>query len=267
MRGTVAIALVVAALASACTSGDGGSPEPAGAAPAASTSTNEREAPLVPESFVARAAPFRVVLSWQAPPEEVDRYELFRDGQPLATQSGSATSFVDKDVVPGQIYNYEIAAQTGDLVSGRLHQSVETPTPALRAARLEGTFNITTRFTSKSGYGDYTPPNFGWRFIPRCGQRACDVVLRDIHERGFRVRLDRRGARYRGTYTGPFTIECEGSGSTSTVKIAVRIAAAAAIDGAWLATRIRGTIEHSEVAQFGCRAAEATLALRGRLPR
>lgn len=263
----MSIVLVVSGLAAGCMGGDGEEAGPSASAPQATTAAEEPPAPEPPSSFTAEAAPFEVVLTWELPTEDVQRFELFRDGAPLATRSGSASSYTDDDVVPGQVYDYQIAAATDELVTTRVNVSTETPVPPLRAARLEGTFNIATRFTSKTGYGDYTRPNFGWRFVPRCKEGPCDVAWRDIHEPRFRARLERRGARYSGRYTGVFTIECEGNRSTSTVDLELSVVAGAAIDGEWLATRVRGTIDQSEVEQFGCRSAEATMTARGRLSR
>ncbi|HXV32770.1 MAG TPA: hypothetical protein VD769_02075 [Gaiellaceae bacterium] len=269
MRKTLATVLVGAALAvSGCMGSDEDEAATTSAAPpATSTAEAEPPAPPKPSGFTADAAPFEVVLTWEAPSADVQRFELFRDGASLAIVTGSTTSFTDEDVTPGQAYAYQIAAQAGELVSERVNADAVTPVPPLRAARIDGTFNVATRFTRKTGYGDYSRPNFGWRFVPRCRTGPCDVLVRDIHERRFRVRLERRGARYAGTYQGQFTIECEGNRSTSTVEIDLRVAAAAAIDGEWLATRVRGTMEQSEVAQFGCRSAEAAMTFRGRLPR
>ena len=266
MRKTVSIVLVVAGLAAGCMGGGGDEAATTASAPQASSTPAEPPAPEPPSSFTAEATPFEVVLTWNPPAEEVQRFEIFRDGAPLATQSGSSTSYTDVDVVPGQAYDYQIASATGEVETERVSADAETPVPPLRAARLDGTFNIATRFTSKTGYGDYSRPNFGWRFVPRCAEGPCDVAWRDIHNNRFRARLERRGARYSGTYTGKFTIECEGNPSTSTVDLELKVVAAEAIDGDWLATRVRGTIEQSEVAQFGCRSAEATIAVRGRLP-
>lgn len=269
MRKTVSIALVGAALtASGCMGGGGDEAATTSAAPpATSTAEEEPPAPLPPSDFAADATPFEVVLTWEPPPADVQRFELFRDGASLAIVTGSTTSFTDEDVTPGQAYAYQIAAQAGEQVTERVNADVVTPVPPLRAARLDGTFDIATRFTSKVGYGGYSRPSFGWRFVPRCRTGPCAVLLRDIHDTRIRAQLARRGPRYVGTYRGPFTIACEGNPSTSTVDVALRVVAAGAIDGEWLATRVRGTIEQSEVAQFGCRPAEAALTVRGRLSR
>ena len=155
----MSIVLVVSGLAAGCMGGDGEEAGPSASAPQATTAVEEPPAPEPPSSFAAEPAPFEVVLTWEPPTEDVERFELFRDGARLATQSGSASSYTDDDVVPGQVYDYQIASATDELVTTRVNVSTETPVPPLRAARLEGTFNVSTRVASKSGYGNYTPNN------------------------------------------------------------------------------------------------------------
>ena len=140
--------------------------------------------------------------------------------------------------------------------------------PPLRAARLDGTFSIATRFTSKTGYGEYTRPSYGRRFVPRCRQGACNVGWRDIHDRSFRSRLERRGPRrYSGTHTGQIGMECGTAPMTTTIVLDLRVVAAEAIEGEWVATKLRGTIDQTDPAQLGCRSGAATLAVRARLAR
>jgi hypothetical protein len=265
--GTALLAVALAASGAACTgSSDAGeAATPTQRAPSATV--EETPAPLPPASFAAEATPFKIVLTWDPPPDEVERFELFRDGYSLGTQLGSLTSYTDQDVRPGQVYNYEIASRSGELVSGRLHQSVETPVPPLRAARLAGSFDVRTRFLSKSGYGEYAAPTFGWRFRPKCGSGPCDVVLRDLHEARTRATLQRRGTRYRSSFTGRIGLECSGSPVTSSVTVALRVDDARVVGSEWLATRLVGTVSHSEGAQLGCRASSARLAVRARLVR
>lgn len=262
----MSIVLVVSGLAAGCMGGDGEEAGPSASAPQA-TSTAGPPAPEPPSSFAAEPAPFEVVLTWEPPTEDVERFELFRDGARLATQSGSASSYTDDDVVPGQVYDYQIASATDELVTTRVNVSTKTPVPPLRAARLEGTFNIATRFTSKTGYGDYSRPSYGWRFVPRCREGPCNVAWRDIHDTGFRSRLERQGSRYRGTYTGEIGMECETAPMTTTIDVDLRVVAAEALDGEWIATRLRGTIDQTDAAQLGCRSGAATMAVRARLAR
>ena len=43
------------------------------------------------------------------------------------------------------------------------------------------------------------------------------------------------------------------------------MAKAKAIDGEWRATKLEGTVEHSEAIQFGCRSGQAKLAIKALL--
>lgn len=221
-----------------------------------------------PSDFTAKATAFKVVLSWTPPGGDyVERYALFRDGAALTTIVGTAATYTDEDVAPGLPYSYEIESRRGDAVSERVAADTETAVPPLQSARVDGTFNITTTFVRKTGYGDYQHPNFGWRFDPQCPEGPCNVDVRDIHERAFRVELERKGAHYTGTYTGQFTIECGNSRSISTVTLNLHVDAAEAVGEEWLATSLSGSMKQSEAAQLGCQPAEATFSVHGLLVR
>ena len=191
------------------------------------------------------------MLTWEPPTEDVERFELFRDGARLATQSGSASSYTDDDVVPGQVYDYQIAAATDELVTTRVNVSTETPVPPLRAARLEGTFNIATRFTSKTGYGDYTRPSFGWRFVPRCQAKAPATWPGGTSTTpASALGSSAKGPLQRQVHRGDRESSARGTDDLDDRRRS-RVVAGAALDGEWLATRLRGTIDQSEAAQFG----------------
>lgn len=265
-RATAAVVIAVVFVVTACMGegeGDAGT-EGSSVALASPTTTTDRVLP--PSDFVARATPFRVVLTWASPPEEVETYAIYRDGFALTRDlPGSETSFSDDTATPGAAYTYEIQAHAGRSNSDRVAVGVETLLPPLKAARLAGDFAINVRILSQSGYGEYTPSTYGWRFRPRCKEGACNVVWRDLHERRIRATLQRRGARYQGSYTGFFWIECGGARSTSSVTLDLRVTMARVIGNEWRATRVRGTLHQSESSQLGCGSSEAAVAVRGRL--
>ena len=260
---TVVIGVLLAFAAAACM-GDGSAEDEA-------TSTGKKgpEAAQSPANLAADPTAFGVRLSWTAPAEgpDIERYALYRDGTWLAFVPGSETGYSDDGVMPGKKYSYEIEARAGKTASDRTSVSVETPVPALRAARLDGFFNVKTRFRSQSGYGDYDAPSYGWRFEPRCREGACDVRWSDLHEKQIHGKLERHGARYRGSYTGFFFIACSNAHSTSSLRIDLQVVKARVIDDEWRATRVIGTIDQSEAQQLGCRSSEAELAVRARLAR
>lgn len=266
MRLNASWMLIVLALAlapaAACTGGGDDGEEGTSTPPATSTGS---AGVLPPTNFAARPAASRVVLTWARPAGDVDDYALYRDGVALASVPGSEARFTDEDVSPGEAYTYEIEARLGDETSGRVAVDTETTLPPVEAARVEGSFNVSTRVASQSGYSDYRRSNFGWRFRPRCREGPCDVLWADLHLRRLRATLNRSGARYRGTYTGRFLIECGGSASTSRVTLDLRVDAARAIGADWRATRLSGTLDHSESPQLGCVASAAELEIRARL--
>ena len=261
----MSIVLVVSGLAAGCMGGNGEEAGPSASAPQTTTAVKEPPAPEPPSSFTAEAAPFEVVLTWEPPTEDVERFELFRDGAPLATRSGSASSYTDDDVDPGRAYDYQIAAATDEVITTRVSVSTETPLPPLRAARLEGTFDVSTRVANESGYGTYRPSNLGWVFRPQCAEGPCNVRWRDLHQKRLRTVLKRAGTRYRGDFSGQFLIECAGSPATSAVELDLQVERARPIDDEWRATHLVGTIDHSEAAQLGCGPSEAQLTVRARL--
>jgi hypothetical protein len=88
-----------------------------------------------------------------------------------------------------------------------------------------------------------------------------------MHEREIRTRLQRRGKRYGGSYTGFFGLQCGSTNVTSTVTVSFEVTMARVIDGRWVATRFKGRLDQAESEQLGCRSSEATLAVSGRLVR
>lgn len=233
-----------------------------------SSATTTRATPLAPGSFEAAAAPRRVVLRWTVPTDgdAVETYEITRDGRSRGTVSGTETSYTDRDVSPGTAYRYGIQSRSGGGTSDEIFVEARTKVPPLKAARLQGAFNVTTKTLSSSGYQNSPEaPSLGWRFRPKCKVGACSVVWNDLHARRVRTLLRRSGARYGGTYTGFFNVLCAGTRSTSTVTVELRVKRARMIGGEWRAARFVGTVKQSEASQLGCITSGATLSVRGRL--
>ena len=75
--------------------------------------------------------------------------------------------------------------------------------------------------------------------------------------------LKRTGATYKGSDSGPLNARCGDTIVTSTVDISFKVVKAKAIDGAWTATRITGTIVQTEEAQLGCVATQLDQSIVG----
>ncbi len=268
LRTLTVLGVTLAFIAASCSGAGGEAGTSTGlrqdAAPDPATSENV----LPPSSFTAEAGSLAVVLTWARPPGPVEGYAIFRDGVELGTLLASATRFTDdRGVVPNREYLYEIEARAGTAASERVAVSAETVEPPLKAARLQGTFNVRARNVSVTGFREHDVPTYGWFFHPLCDQRACDARFGDLHQKRVRTKLERRGARYRGSYTGHFGVECESTPASSTVTIALEVVAARAVAGEWRGTRVEGTITIAQAAQLGCTSGRVEQEIHARLLR
>jgi hypothetical protein len=207
------------------------------------------------------------VLSWSAPTgsAKIVGYEVRRNGTRLEAVSAGETTLTDFDVGPGQTYTYEIRAHGPSGFSDPLSTDARIAVPPLRAARLEGDFGVKAKVVDQSGYERFEGSTFGWRFKPKCGKGACDVVWRDVTDKHMRALLKRKQTRYSGSYTGLFLVKCGGTRSTSHVQLSLTVVKARAIAGEWRATTLTGTLSSSESAQFGCISSHAVQSVKGKL--
>jgi hypothetical protein len=213
----------------------------------------------------ASASSFEVELTWNAPDGDLaaDGYEVFRDGDLLEEVPGSASAFTDDTVLPEQSYEYAVRAHAGGIVADDVTVDVTTPTAPLNVARVAGNYSVKARLVSKSGVDDYPSDHTrGWRLKPRCKQGPCSIVWSDLYKRSERIRLERQGKAYEGSGTSSAFIECQGVESTSSVEVRLVVDRARVVRGSWTATRLSGTLTHSESEQLGCRAGRVELAIR-----
>ena len=223
---------------------------------------------LPPSGLTATADGFSVELDWSPPSggAEVLGYEVRRGRSVLEIVSRTSTSLIDDDVRPGKKYTYEVRARGKGKVSEPASAAVRIKVPPLRAARIEGDFNVIAKVVSKTGYSRFGQgTTFGWHFKPKCRAGACAVVWRDVFAKRFHAILKRKGGRYVGNYTGFFLVKCAGTNSTSSVDLDLKVKKARAIAGQWRATRLGGTLTSSEAPQFGCLAARAVTSIKAKL--
>jgi hypothetical protein len=222
-----------------------------------------------PEDPEAKASPFRVALSWSDDDATVDSdgYEIRRNGTWIGDVEPGVMHFVDKEAIPGRSLTYKIRTQSLD---GRFSEpasiEVSTPLPPLSEARVAGTFDVRAQVTSQYGYSEYGHPTFGWRLTPSCDTRACGFRARDLVN-DFTMMFTRKGGMYSASLTGRLGLACSGTPVTSNGTVELRVKKAHVIGREWRATKLVGTMRHSEAEQLGCRASGATLALNGRLVR
>ena len=215
---------------------------------------------LPPSGLTATAHGFRVELDWTPPSggAEVLGYEVRRGRGVLEVLPQTSTSLTDDDLRPGKKYTYEVRTRGKGNFSEPASAEVRIKVPPLKAARVEGDFNVIAKVVSKTGYSRFGQgTTFGWHFQPKCHAGACAVVWRDVFAKRFHATLKRSGARYAGNYTGFFLVKCGGSNSTSSVDLDLEVKKARAIAGEWRATKLGGTLTSSEAPQFGCVAGRA----------
>ena len=258
-RSLLCVLLVAVPLAlSGCDSGGGGAEAESKPAP---------KTLLPPVGFSATADGFTVRLSWSADPASatIEGYEIRKNGRPLTEPTSSSTSYTDTRVKPGKTYAYEIRSKSAAKTSEPVADEVKIKTPSLKEARLEGDFGVTTRIVRQTGYSSVERVDTGWRFNPKCRRGACDVVWRDVLLENVKGILKQDGKKYTGSYHGYFGVSCGGSHSSSSVDVSFTVVRARALAGEWRATKIEGTVDSSEVSQFGCVGGSASVAVKGTL--
>jgi hypothetical protein len=227
------------------------------------------EVPLIPpRDLEGKARPSKVALSWLGPASWVEeaRYEIRRNDTFIGYVDPPRKRFIDDEVAPGTDYTYEVRVEGPDgTFSDAVSVELSTPLPPLAEARVEGTFDVRSKITDETGYGDYTAPGFGWTLRPACGSGPCGFTLRDIVRDDLKLSLTRQKLTYTGTFSERFEIQCEGTGVISNGTVVLRVAKARVLDGEWRATRLTGTLSHQEAAQLGCRSSSATLSLTATL--
>ncbi len=259
-RAPLALALSLAgALAGACTP----APEDPSLSPE-SEPTVENLAITEPGPWKPDGSNWTLRLAW-SPPDgfEADRYEVSRDGAVVA-EDVSATEWIDLEVQPSTRYVYSVAAISAD--DTRTREAVvpiETQAPAVEDARLDGAFVMTMRVERARGTRD--PVSGGrvvFRFDPGCAAGPCAVRWR-VRDRQTDAMLQRRGDTYRARARTPLFIkDCGGVVVDESVKVRLRVTAAAPISDRWQATRIEGSIEEAS-SSAGCLRAAIDWSLRG----
>jgi hypothetical protein len=210
----------------------------------------------------------KVTITWTQPTGGVPvaGYLVYRNSAQMAELPASETAFTDTSPRPGT-YTYGVLATTdGALQSDQATIEVTVDTPPLTKARVEGTFNVKTTAISQDGYldptGGYT---LGWSFDPKCDEKACDVVWKDINDKEFTTTLHRKGLSYTGSDSGKFNVTCGGAVLVTKLAISFKVVRATVLDGEWRASTIEGSLTQSEEPQLGCVGSQAVMSLAATL--
>src|SRR5439155_26256569 len=128
---------------------------------------------------------------------KVNTYSVFRDGTIVTTVTAPTTTYTDTNVSPGRAYTYEVDAQSGKTISGKVSVQVTTPVPKLTDGRLAGVFNLKAHVISSSGFASLNSNiTLGWRLTPKCSSGACNVGWAEIGQNSFKGTFKRNKGSY-----------------------------------------------------------------------
>ena len=227
-------------------------------------------APQAPANLTARADRFKVVLTWRpGGGAEPLGYSLYRDGRPVGASLGTATRFVDKDVIPGTRYRYVVKAYGGEFgaESDGSATTVRTMPAPPALARLAGVFSVRLRVSSSYGITEVHGYTAAWRMKPDCPDGPCAVHMGDLNGPIPNLELARRSGTYDGEISGDAGYACGGVPMGATYDLHLRVTDAADEKGAWGVTKLEGTLSLSLPESLGCQAGGATYELSGSLTR
>lgn len=254
VAGGLGLLLVGAGLAALLLGGGGDGPRAGGGSDG---NASEPAALAPPTSLTAETRPFAVTLTWTAPPGEVSRFVVVRDGKRVGRVGPDQHRFVDDTALPGAQYRYEVEAVAGGESALSRPLPVVTPRAPLGQARVEGLYTIDARDTSHFGYSSFAGAfQSGWRFKSKCRQGPCSVTWKDVQGAGVSGSLTGRGAHYAGTGTTRFAT-CGNVATSGTITLELKVIRAASLRGSWRAIKLRGTLVERSAAQLGCVAAGA----------
>jgi serine/threonine-protein kinase len=193
-----------------------------------------------------------VEIAWSGPAKGPvpNRYEVFQDGQEVASIPGSTTNYRDSGLHPDTTYQFKIIAIRGrqrSLPSGTL--TVTTTTPPLSDAVLNWSGTVTYKVVAASDWQLKVGETMlnTWAFTPLCTSGPCDVTLNgQIYGWSFTARLTRSGSTYSGVaprgYSNGSDWSC-GSNTNNRTALYIQLKAkGAAWKGQWSITSFTGTV-------------------------
>jgi hypothetical protein len=229
--------------------------------PSPTTESAPNRRPKAVRHLSSRSEDWVVQLTWDVPQgTEIDHYVVKRGGTMIA--SPSSPSYEDDDVVPGSSYSYSVVA-----VSPAGRKSVpervtaHVPTVPQSEATLSGTYAFQMHAVSQHGYKDSYRGTFWIDVIFEPTIEHTRVSFQLLDTPSIRGRMYSKGdGRFHGTAAGDWGTTCGQRASISHFVWDVRIEHASPdnAEDLLVADRVSATLEVSEPAQSGCRAAGVT---------
>jgi serine/threonine protein kinase len=203
---------------------------------------------LITDSSTISSVAFR----WSSPATgpAPDRYEILRDGRPVASVPGNIAFYQDKGLAPDSFYKFQvIAIRGGRLSSESAVLSMSTLIPPVSDAVLNGTwgafYTVTTVVpVGAGGWKDGDSWSDTWTFTPACAVGPCDVTLAGkFYGWAFTTSLSRSGAVYTGTVSLDKLQYCVRSSNytPSILRIRIQVQEGGVAGQAWRAISWGGT--------------------------
>ncbi len=82
--------------------------------------------PAAPSNFQAKVLENAVVLSWRDNSNNESGFNIYKDSSLIFTTTPNVTSYKDEDILPNSVYNYSLAAFSGNMESDRVSITVHT---------------------------------------------------------------------------------------------------------------------------------------------
>ncbi len=195
-------------------------------------------------------------------------FEIIRDRTQVAKIGQGATTWSDSGLSAGTTYTYVVRAVAGKMGISSPPVTVKTGVPALSAAALAGTWQVTYRVTSSS-LVDAAPgqvATFRWAFVSACdGKRPCGGTwtIYPSNAATLTGTLRVNAGRFLGSMRDQPLGICGGAGIVASAETVIHPMKASMLAGRWAATRFQGVFSESFPAQNGCPASELTATITG----
>jgi hypothetical protein len=199
-----------------------------------------------------------ITLKWTPGRESGETFVIYRGDSEIGTAAEGTSTFRDEGLRPASAYTYSVAARIGARESDPSTSiDVETATPPLTEARLEGDWKVLYDVTG-SNLSNAQPGirlSFDWMIDPACESGACSALFRIPLEQGaVDGRLARHGARYDGTIENASLGNCGARPDppNDSAVISLKVTRATLRNGGWTAVRFEGSFQEHFPPRLGC---------------
>jgi predicted nucleic acid-binding Zn ribbon protein len=199
-----------------------------------------------------------ITLKWTPRRATGETFVIYRGGSEIGTAAEGTSTFRDEGLRPASAYTYRVAARIGARESDASSPiDVETATPPLAEARLEGDWKVLFDVTG-SNLSNAEPGirlSFDWMIDPACESGACSALFRIPLEQGaVDGRLRRDGARYDGTIENASLGNCgdRPNPPNDSAMISLTVRRARLLNDEWSAIRFEGSFREHFPPRPGC---------------